>query len=80
MIKKIIWPAAVLFVGSFACSFIFGYDLGIVAILIEEIIAFIFGAALVKQGKPGKYIWLNYLVWFFLLNAGNIAESMGWKP
>lgn len=72
-------PAAFLLVASVACSLVFGYGMGIIPILIQEIIAYLFGYFLViRTDRPRYHLWIVYAVFFALLNIGNIAERLGW--
>ena len=72
--RKIAAPALFLLLASIACSFLFKYDLGIVPIIIQETIAFLFGYfAVVRPGRSRLFLWIIYIVLFLLLNIGGIA-------
>ncbi len=72
-------PAVFLLVASVACSLIFGYEMGIIPILLQEILAYLFGYFLViRPNRPLYYLWIVYAVFFALLNLGIIAERLGW--
>lgn len=80
MLKSLKFPALFLLFASLACSFIFEYDMGLIPILIQEALAFVFAAGLVKLGKGNTAIWINYIIWFLLLNTGAIANAIGLQP
>lgn len=72
-------PAAFLLITSIACSLIFGYDIGIVAIAIQEFLAYLFGYFLViRPRRSCALLWCIYVISFLLLNIGSIAERLGW--
>lgn len=77
MLKSLKFPALFLFFASLACSFIFGYGMGLIPILIQEALAFVFAAGLVRIGKGNAAIWINYIIWFLMLNLGDIASAIG---
>jgi len=72
--RQISAPALFLLLGSIACSFLFRYDIGVIPILIQEVIAFLFGYfAVVRSGRSRVWLWVIYIVMFLMLNIGGIA-------
>lgn len=70
-------PALFLFLASVACSLIFGYNMYIVTILIQEFFAFLFAVGIAILGGGKTLIWINYIVAFLMLNTGAIASAVG---
>lgn len=72
--RQIAAPALFLLLASVACSFLFRYDVGIVPILIQEAVAFLFGYfAVIRPGRSRSFLWIIYAALFLLLNLGGIA-------
>lgn len=82
-LRRVALPALALFIVNLICTLLFDpytFDLGshLVYQAIVQLFALMSCHFLVLQkGKEQNHVWINYIVWMFIMNAGRIWTYYG---